>query len=188
MGSKSFQVAQLVSYNVSRRIGWHRPVAQTRADVTVPGERSPIHRNPLFKVLPVKVAREVVQLHSKYRHKAARAEPSPRFVSQFLFLLSRYFRSSHVSATLTSSPASVYRVLMCRRRRRRKKKQTNKETPTGNVEPRRRAKLEGNCELRGTDNVQGQLFVHICEAKSSLLSLLSFKYFLSQRKQRRETK
>ena len=44
-----------------------------------------------------------------------------------------------------------------------------------------RAKLEGNCELRGTDNVQGQLFVHISEAKSSLLSLLSFKYFLSQR-------
>ena len=126
MGSKSFQVAQLVSYNVSRRIGWHRPVAQTRADVTVPGERSPIHRNPLFKVLPVKVARGVVQLHSKYRHKAARAEPSPRFVSQFLFLFSRYFRSPHVSATLTSSPASVYRVLMCRRRRRRKKKPTKK--------------------------------------------------------------
>ena len=49
-----------------------------------------------------------------------------------------------------------------------------------------RAKLEGNCELRGTDNVQGQLYVHISEAKSSLLSLLSFKYFLSQRKQRRE--
>ena len=51
-----------------------------------------------------------------------------------------------------------------------------------------RAKLKGNCELRGTDNVQGQLFVHISEAKSSLLSLLSFKYFLSQRKQQRETK
>ena len=49
-------------------------------------------------------------------------------------------------------------------------------------------KLEVNCELRGTDNVQGQLFVHITEAKSSSLSLLSFKYFLSQRKQRRETK
>ena len=48
-----------------------------------------------------------------------------------------------------------------------------------------RAKLEGDCELRGTDNVQGQLSVHISEAKSSLLSLLSFKYFLSQRKQRR---
>ena len=44
-----------------------------------------------------------------------------------------------------------------------------------------RAKLEGNCELRETDNVQGKLFVHISEAKSSLLSLLSFKYFLSQR-------
>ena len=51
-----------------------------------------------------------------------------------------------------------------------------------------RAKLEGNCELRGTDNVQGQLSVHISEAKSSLLSLLSFKYFLSQRKQQRENK
>ena len=51
-----------------------------------------------------------------------------------------------------------------------------------------RAKLSGNCELRGTDNVQGQLFVYISEAKSSLLSLLSFKYFLSQRNsQRRET-
>ena len=45
-----------------------------------------------------------------------------------------------------------------------------------------------NCELRGTDNVQGQLLVHISEAKSSLLSLLSFKYFLSQRKQWRENK
>ena len=45
-----------------------------------------------------------------------------------------------------------------------------------------------SCELRGTDNVQGQLFVHVSEAKSSLLSSLSFKYFLSQRKQRRETK
>ena len=51
-----------------------------------------------------------------------------------------------------------------------------------------RAKLEGTCELRGTDNVQGQLFLHISEAKSSLLSLLSFKYFLSQRKQRHEPK
>ena len=51
-----------------------------------------------------------------------------------------------------------------------------------------RAKLEGNCELRGTDNVQGQLSVHISEAKSSLLSLSSFKYFLSQRKQWRENK
>ena len=51
-----------------------------------------------------------------------------------------------------------------------------------------RAKLEGNCELRGTDNVQGQLFMHILEAKCSLLSLLSFKYFLSQRKPGRKTK
>ena len=51
-----------------------------------------------------------------------------------------------------------------------------------------RAKLEGNCSLRETDNVQGKLFVHISVVKSSLLSLLSFKYFLSQRKQRRETK
>ena len=42
-----------------------------------------------------------------------------------------------------------------------------------------RAKLEGNCELRGTDNVQGQLSVHISEAKSSLSSLLSFEYLLS---------
>ena len=40
---------------------------------------------------------------------------------------------------------------------------------------------EANSELRGTDNVQGQLFVYISEAKSSLLSLLSFEYFLSQR-------
>ena len=46
-----------------------------------------------------------------------------------------------------------------------------------------RAKFKGNCELWGTDDVQGQLFVHISEAKSSLLSILSFKYFLSQRKQ-----
>ena len=28
-----------------------------------------------------------------------------------------------------------------------------------------RAKHEGNCDLRGTDNVQGKLFVHISEAK-----------------------
>ena len=42
-----------------------------------------------------------------------------------------------------------------------------------------RAKLEGNCELRGTDNVRGQLSVHISEAKSSLSSLLSFEYLLS---------
>ena len=43
-----------------------------------------------------------------------------------------------------------------------------------------RAKLEENCELRGTDNVQhvqGQIFVHIFEVKWMLLCLLSFKYF-----------
>ena len=51
-----------------------------------------------------------------------------------------------------------------------------------------RAKLKGNCELRGTDNVQGQLSVHISEAKSSLFSSSSFEYFLSQRKQRRENR
>ena len=32
-----------------------------------------------------------------------------------------------------------------------------------------RAKLEENCELRGTDNVQGQISEHIFEAKSRLL-------------------
>ena len=41
-----------------------------------------------------------------------------------------------------------------------------------------RAKLEENCELRGTDNVQGQISVHIFEAKWMLLCLLSFKYFV----------
>ena len=40
-----------------------------------------------------------------------------------------------------------------------------------------RAKLEENCELRGTDNVQRQISVHIFEAKWMLLCLLSFKYF-----------
>ena len=40
-----------------------------------------------------------------------------------------------------------------------------------------RAKLEENCELRGTDNVQGQISVHIFESKWMLLCLLSFKYF-----------
>ena len=40
-----------------------------------------------------------------------------------------------------------------------------------------RAKLEENCELRGTDNVQGQISVHIFEAKWMLLCLLSFNYF-----------
>ena len=54
--------------------------------------------------------------------------------------------------------------------------------------PRSEQSLEGNCELRGTNNVQGQLSVHISEAKSCLLSLSFFKYSLSQRKQRRENK
>ena len=40
-----------------------------------------------------------------------------------------------------------------------------------------RAKLEENCELRGTDNGQGQISVHI-KAKWMLLCLLSFKYFV----------
>ena len=40
-----------------------------------------------------------------------------------------------------------------------------------------RAKLEENCELRGTDNVQGQISEHIFKAKLRLLCLLSFKYF-----------
>ena len=44
-----------------------------------------------------------------------------------------------------------------------------------------RAKLEENCELRGTDNVQGQISVYIFEAKWMLLCLLSFKYFLQGR-------
>ena len=35
-----------------------------------------------------------------------------------------------------------------------------------------RAKLEETCELRGTDNVQGQISVHIFEAKWRLLCLL----------------
>ena len=42
-----------------------------------------------------------------------------------------------------------------------------------------RAKLKENCELRGTDNVQGKISVHIFEAKWTLLCLLSFKYFFS---------
>ena len=37
-----------------------------------------------------------------------------------------------------------------------------------------RAKLEENCELRGTDNVRGQISVHIFEDKWRLLCLLSF--------------
>ena len=40
-----------------------------------------------------------------------------------------------------------------------------------------RVKLEENCELRGTDNVQGQISVHIFEDKWRLLCLLSFEYF-----------
>ena len=40
-----------------------------------------------------------------------------------------------------------------------------------------RAKLEENCELRGTDNVQGKISEHIFKAKWRLLWLLSFKYF-----------
>ena len=43
-----------------------------------------------------------------------------------------------------------------------------------------RAQLEENCELRGTDNVQGQISVHIFEAKWMLLCLLSFKYFFKR--------
>ena len=36
-----------------------------------------------------------------------------------------------------------------------------------------RAKLKENCELRGTDNVQGQISKHIFAAKLRLLCLLS---------------
>ena len=43
-----------------------------------------------------------------------------------------------------------------------------------------RAKLEEDCELRGTDNVQGQISEHIFKAKLRLLCLLSFKYFSQQ--------
>ena len=43
-----------------------------------------------------------------------------------------------------------------------------------------RAKFEENCELRGTDNVQGQISEHIFKAKLRLLCLLSFKYFSQQ--------
>ena len=48
----------------------------------------------------------------------------------------------------------------------------------GNSFPR--AKLEESCELRGTDNVQGQISEHIFKAKLRLLCLLSFKYFSQQ--------
>jgi len=40
-----------------------------------------------------------------------------------------------------------------------------------------RAKLKENYELRGTDNVQGQISEHIFKVKWRLLCLLSFKYF-----------
>ena len=43
-----------------------------------------------------------------------------------------------------------------------------------------RAKLEENCEIRGADNVQGQISEHIFKAKWRLLFLLSFKYFSQQ--------
>ena len=37
-----------------------------------------------------------------------------------------------------------------------------------------------NCELRGTDNVQGHIRAYIFKAKLRLLCLLSFKYFSQQ--------
>ena len=39
-----------------------------------------------------------------------------------------------------------------------------------------REKLEENCELRGTDNVQGQISEHIFAAKLRLLCLLSIGF------------
>ena len=39
-----------------------------------------------------------------------------------------------------------------------------------------RAKLEENCELQGTDNVQGQISKHIFAAKLRLLCLLSIGF------------
>ena len=39
-----------------------------------------------------------------------------------------------------------------------------------------RARLEENCELRGTDNVQGQISEHIFAAKLRLLCLLSIGF------------
>ena len=39
-----------------------------------------------------------------------------------------------------------------------------------------RAKLEENCELRGTDNVRGQISEHIFAAKLRLLCLLSIGF------------
>ena len=44
----------------------------------------------------------------------------------------------------------------------------------------REAKLEKNCELRGTGNDQGQISVHIFEVKWRLLCLLSVKYFYTR--------
>ena len=43
-----------------------------------------------------------------------------------------------------------------------------------------RVKLEENCELWWTDNVEGQISKHIFCPKCRLLSLLSFKYFLTR--------
>ena len=43
-----------------------------------------------------------------------------------------------------------------------------------------RAKLEENCELRGTDDVQGKISVYVFEAKWMLFCLLSFKYFFTR--------
>ena len=44
-----------------------------------------------------------------------------------------------------------------------------------------RASLSENCSLLGTDNVRGQISVHIFEDKWRLLCLLSFKYFSHSR-------
>ena len=41
-----------------------------------------------------------------------------------------------------------------------------------------KTKLVENCELRGADNVLGQISEHIFKVKWRLLCLLSFKYFL----------
>ena len=41
-------------------------------------------------------------------------------------------------------------------------------------------KLSFDCEVRGTDNVQGQISVHILEDKWRLLCLFSFKYFFTR--------
>ena len=47
-----------------------------------------------------------------------------------------------------------------------------------------RAKLEENCELRGTDNVQGQISVHIFEDKWRLLCLFILQIFFAQSRAR----